>query len=317
MAKELIAPAVAVQVLDIYLRPERTGYAIVWRQVTGLRTIKMITNDEGQQVINALKYLAQLDVSETRRPQSGMWRYGPQLNIRVATVGDYLERESSVLRILYPLTKDPHLFFPNQFAMLCDLARQRGLIAFAGPMGSGKTTLMYQVAARLAQTHVVMAIEDPVEIAHPGIKQVQVNDTAGMTYPVLLKAALRERPDVLIIGEVRDAATAKLAFEAALSGHSVFTTIHARTTGGIAGRLLQMGLPAEVLHNSLTGVVYQRLLPGQNGPPQLLCDIAAHTALTALIDTPQQCFINWQQALRSLYSDGLISRETAVAFQYG
>lgn len=81
--------------------------------------------------------------------------------------------------------------------------------------------------------------------------------------------------------------------------------------------MLQMGLPAEVLRNSLTGLVYQRLLPGQNGPPQLLCDTASQTALAQLIEQPQQCFIAWQQALRTLYGDGQISRETAVQFQYG
>ncbi|MCI1891217.1 MAG: ATPase, T2SS/T4P/T4SS family [Schleiferilactobacillus perolens] len=317
VAKDLIAPAINARVSDIYIRPVTQGYAVVWRQAGDLVTASRLSQYSGQQVINALKYLAALDVSETRRPQSGMWRYNPQVNIRVATVGDYLERESGVLRILYPLASQPNLFFPSQFDTLCRLAQQRGLIAFAGPMGSGKTTLMYHVAAQLARQGMVMAIEDPVEIAHPAIKQIQVNDTAQMSYPVLLKAALRERPDLLIIGEVRDAATAQLAFEAALSGHSVFTTIHARTTGGIVGRLRQMGLPEAVLANSLSALIYQRLIPQSTGPPALLCDIGAQDTLTKLISTPQQCFVAWQQSLRYLYEHGRIAGETAARFQYG
>lgn len=121
--------------------------------------------------------------------------------------------------------------------MIKKVAQSRGLIITSGPTGSGKTTTMYEVAKSMSQNKVVMTIEDPVEVHEPSFLQAQVNNEAGIDYQSLLKAALRHRPDILIIGEIRDQGTARLAVDAALSGHLVFATIHAKSTLQTISRL--------------------------------------------------------------------------------
>src|SRR5699024_12255697 len=120
-------------------------------------------------------------------------------------------------------------------------AQQTGLILVGGRIGAGKTTTMYQLARQLCPKQIVLTIEDPVESDHPEFIQLQVNELAGMDYESLLKLGLRHRPDVFIIGESRDSQTAAMSVQAALSGHLVFGTIHARDASGVVSRLLQFG----------------------------------------------------------------------------
>jgi Type II secretory pathway, ATPase PulE/Tfp pilus assembly pathway, ATPase PilB len=119
--------------------------------------------------------------------------------------------------------KNNNYFLPEQFNLIKKLTNQRGLIVTSGPTGSGKTSTMYELAQVIGKNKVVMTIEDPVEVWNPDFLQTQVNLIAGITYPDLLKAALRHRPDILIIGEIRDQETAKISINAALSGHLGFS----------------------------------------------------------------------------------------------
>lgn len=159
-------------------------------------------------------------------------------------------------------TVQPRFIFDDQLQQLIAITTQPGLHILAGPMGSGKTTTIYGVAQKLAQQNkIVLTIEDPVEINNANFIQLQVNNTADMTYTNLIKSGLRHRPDVFVIGEIRDTQTAQATVHAALSGHTVLTTIHALAASEVTTRLLEMGVKQAYLQASLRSVTYQRLIP--------------------------------------------------------
>ncbi|XIF20385.1 MAG: hypothetical protein AJITA_01138 [Acetilactobacillus jinshanensis] len=154
-----------------------------------------------------------------------------------------------------------NFLIPEQFKKLLSLAPYRGLMLFAGPTGSGKTTTIYQLAKNYGSNKMIMTIEDPVEIIQNDFLQLQINRKAGMNYQQLLKVGLRHRPDIFIIGEIRDTYTAKAAIQAALSGHLVLSTVHAQSPEGTVNRLLQLKVNEHYLRQCLNTIVYQRLLP--------------------------------------------------------
>ncbi|ASN62265.1 Flp pilus assembly complex ATPase component TadA [Latilactobacillus curvatus] len=260
---------------DLYFRPLSTGWAIIERLATGLKPLQKVTLSEGNQWLNQMKYQAGMDISETRRPQTGRSAIevaGELIYLRLATVGDFLNRESLVVRFIYPIGQTYHCDDSQILSRLMQLIQQPGLLLFAGPTGSGKTTSLYYLAEQVMQDKMVVAIEDPIEIQQPAFLQLQVNEAAGLTYAALLKISLRLRPDTLIIGEIRDLQTAQHAVSAALSGHLVLSTIHARSTTGVMDRLLDLGISHSQLTACLAGVAYQSLVvEGQN--------VAAHYEL--------------------------------------
>lgn len=138
----------------------------------------------------------------------------------------------------------------------------RGLYLFSGPVGSGKTTLMYQLASEVFKNKQIITIEDPVEIKNDKMLQLQLNEDIGMTYDALIKLSLRHRPDILIIGEIRDQATARAVIRASLTGVMVFSTIHAKSIPGVYDRLIELGVNYQELENSLKLIAYQRLIGG-------------------------------------------------------
>ncbi|WP_201346823.1 GspE family protein, partial [Lactobacillus nasalidis] len=219
-------------------------------------------------------------------------------------------------RIIYSLAESRY-FLPEQFQELVDLCWRRGLIVTSGPTGSGKTTTMYELARRLSRTKMVMTIEDPVEVHEESFFQAQVNEAAGISYASLLKAALRHRPDVLIIGEIRDEATAHLAVDAALSGHLVLATVHAKSTFQTISRLESLGVKNNELVNCLTAISYQRLLPGRQGPGCLL-DLASRDELAAALANPRRGdFESWEENLAGLAEKGAITRDVAKQYACG
>ncbi len=191
------------------------------------------------------------------------------------------------------------------------------MIITSGPTGSGKTTTMYKLAKYVGEKRVVMTIEDPVEVHESSFLQTQVNNEAGIDYINFLKAALRHRPDILIIGEIRDTETARLAVDAALSGHLVFATVHAKSTLQTISRLEGLHVSNNELANCLTAVSYQRLLPKDRGLSCLL-DIAAGEDLSSNIEqNVRGNFINWQDNLKQLRREGEISYATYQTYKEG
>ena len=208
-----------------------------------------------------------MDVSEKRRTQNGAVTVslsGSSKRLRLSTVADYRNRESLVIRFLYDFLQQKKLatIFPKQLERIEEKVQKTGLYLFCGQTGSGKTTTMYYLAQLLAKkSRQVIAIEDPVEIEMVDFLQLQTNEKIDMNYEELVKVCLRHRPDILIVGEVRDSATAKMVIRAALTGHTVFSTIHTINKEGVIKRLLDLGADKEELKQCLSGVIYQRMLP--------------------------------------------------------
>lgn len=258
-----------------------------------------------------------------RRPQLGAFKFTyahQKINLRLSSVGDYQGRESLVIRFIYPLNDISFNFLvPHQWDILQEYRQQRGLILFAGPMGAGKTTTMYQLARQLLPKQVVLTIEDPVEIDHPGFIQLQVNELAGMDYESLLKLGLRHRPDVFIIGEIRDSQTAAMSVQAALSGHLVLGTIHARNAYGVVSRLQQLGIDSYYLQQVLTAVSYQRLIPLVNGQQAVLCDLLNRHQFSDLFSGTKKGEMSdeWAKDLQQAVENGKITENTARQYQQG
>ncbi|MFD1441565.1 ATPase, T2SS/T4P/T4SS family [Lacticaseibacillus hegangensis] len=248
---EIFEKARAALASDVYFLPKPTGVTVLIRTATGWGEATVRTLGEGASWIRALKYDAGMNVAETRRPQLGALPLAQLgITLRLSTVGDYTNQEALVARLIYGVPGLDEWTAPIVEDLVDRLNRQR-MLALCGPTGSGKTTLLYQVATALGQARMVMTIEDPVEIAAPAFLQLQVNPEAGMSYASLLKAALRKRPDVLVIGEIRDFETAQAACEAAISGHVVLTTVHAKQAAQVPLRLTALGVARPLVQAAL------------------------------------------------------------------
>lgn len=311
------------RIADLYVLPFKNYYRLMVAEQGQLKLFKEVPQDYACRLIAYLKYRADMAVSEHRRPQLGAltWHCGPEkVNLRLSSVGDYQGRESLVVRFIYQLTDDSyHLLFPEQWQELKTLLHRRGLILFAGPMGSGKTTTMYRLARELASRQVVMTIEDPVEISEPRFVQLQINDLAGMGYQQLLRLGLRHRPNVFIIGEIRDPQTAMMTIQAALSGHLVLGTVHARDVYGVIARLIQLGISPYYLEQVMTGVCYQRLLMRSDATPAVLFDQLSGPALANEIQKQQGRGMTnaWTRYLEQAVATGQLTSEEAAKYQNG
>lgn len=262
ISDDLIKESYNNSVQDIYILPCYTGFKIYYRYSKNRTLQRELLQEIGQQLISRFKYLGKMDIGERRKAQLGSLTYplkDREIRLRLSSVGDYLQRESLVIRLLYDLSeKQFRCFSSSDLKMISEQTRKRGLYLFSGPVGSGKTSLMYYLAQE--EELQVITIEDTVEIEQPFFLQLQVNDKIDQTYEQLLKLALRHRPDLLIIGEIRDQKTARAAIRAALTGHRVFATVHARNLEGTATRIVDLVGEKEDFFECLAGVVYQEIL---------------------------------------------------------
>lgn len=315
----MLVSAISNKVSDIFFFPKRNETVVEFRTRHGVERQVAFSMNEGQEIINFFKYSAQMDIAEHRRPQVGAMMYdyeGTEYYLRLSSLGDFSDQESLVIRIIYGIEHSRY-FIPEQLEKLQELAMLRGLIVTSGPTGSGKTTTMYEIAKKMSKGKVVMTIEDPVEVHETSFLQAQVNNEAGIDYQSLLKAALRHRPDILIIGEIRDAGTARLAIDAALSGHLVFATVHAKSTLQTISRLEGLGICRDELANCLTAVSYQRLMVSHD-EVKCLMDIASGTLLKEEMKREIRGeFVDWQNNMQLLLKGGEISDEVFQQFQQG
>jgi type IV pilus assembly protein PilB len=226
--------------------------------------------DLHERLITRIKILARLDIAEKRLPQDGRLCIGhdftkPDVDCRVSIIPT-LHGEKAVVRILLNHLEELALeqigLLPEQLAIFQKaLSQPNGLILVTGPTGSGKTRTLYSCLQELNQIHRnLCSIEDPIEIRLPGINQVAYHPRAGLDFPVIIKALLRQDPDVIMIGEIRDGATAQLAIQAAQTGHLVLSTLHTRDARGALARLKNLGIDQEALESTLLSVSSQRLL---------------------------------------------------------
>ena len=264
IAQKIIATAKEKKAQDIYFIPKEKSYELHMRVGDERCLVDSYEFDVLAAVISHFKFVAGMNVGEKRRSQLGScdYQYDEKVSsLRLSTVGDYRGHESLVIRLLHDEEQDLHFWFQDMNE-LGEQYRQRGLYLFAGPVGSGKTTLMHELAKSLFKGQQVMSIEDPVEIKQDDMLQLQLNEAIGLTYENLIKLSLRHRPDLLIIGEIRDSETARAVVRASLTGATVFSTIHAKSIRGVYERLLELGVTEEELAVVLQGVCYQRLIGG-------------------------------------------------------
>lgn len=255
---------------DLHILPEGKEYIVYFRTGEIMQLKKRLTTEEGERLISYLKFISNMNVGERRKPQSGSAQIeidSKLCMLRFSTITNFRSQESMVVRILsqsknYRL--DETTYFQEEVAAIKKLSSYKsGLMVFSGPVDSGKTTSMYQLIREnnMKMKQQVITIEDPVEIEEPSFLQAQVNEKAGISYAALLKQSLRHHPDVLVIGEIRDEETAKMAIRGALTGHLIIANIHAKDTTGVLDRFIELGVSKQQLQQTLLGVIYQKLLP--------------------------------------------------------
>jgi general secretion pathway protein E len=253
---------------DIHLEATRTGVSTRFRVDGVLSAAPEPPAGLHLAVVSRIKLLAQLDIAERRRSQDGRIRVrleSRELDLRVSTVPT-MYGESVVLRLLErggrPVGLDELGLAPGILDGVLRLAeRPHGMLVATGPTGSGKTTTLYAALARRDRAaEKIITVEDPIEYQLPGVTQVPVHREAGTTFATALRSILRQDPDVLMIGEMRDQETAELAVQAAMTGHLVFSTLHTNDAVGAVPRLLDLGVPAYLVAATLEGVLAQRLV---------------------------------------------------------
>lgn len=266
---QLLQRALQFEATDVHLLPKKNMYQIYFRKYNRSIATGEIPMKIGDKMISHFKYQSGLDISERRRPQSGSFEYVEDSKIiscRVSTLPAVTFNESIIIRLMLQdvaKTLEEISFSNRAVKKLKNLAQSsQGILFFCGPTGCGKSTTMYSLlnyCANHLSKHVI-SLEDPVENNQHQMLQVQVNEKSGVTYAVGLKAILRHSPDVIMIGEIRDRETAKIAIEAALTGHLVITTIHAKDSFGCLHRLIDLGVSEVELQQTVLGIVSQALV---------------------------------------------------------
>lgn len=302
LGKKIIAQAVEEKAQDIYMIPRAEAYELYMRIGDDRRFIDDYEHQFMANLISHFKFVAGMNVGEKRRSQLGACDYhyddGKTISLRLSSVGDYRGYESLVIRLLFDGRHDLKFWF-NGMKLILKEIKGRGLYLFSGPVGSGKTTLMYQLVKEKFSSKQVITIEDPVEIKQDNMLQLQLNESIDMTYDSLIKLSLRHRPDVLIIGEIRDKETARAVIRASLTGAVVFSTVHAKSIPGVYARLLELGVSQEELRNALRGIAYQRLIKGGGVIDFAQRNYQKHSAQ------------RWNKQIDSLFAEGYITKEEA------
>ena len=295
--EQLLLKAYNFGASDLLLVPESVHYRIYFRKYDRLLQAGELPHDLAERMISFYKFLAALDISERRKPQSGAFHKAmeqDQYAFRVSTLPSVFLKESLIIRLLlqnhtFPLTS---LSYSKHAAeMLMELVKHRqGLLCFTGATGSGKSTSLYSLihyCSSELNRHVI-SLEDPVENNQANLLQIQVNERAGVTYATGLKAILRHSPDIIMIGEIRDKETAKIAIEASLTGHLVVTTIHARDSVNCLYRFIDLGVSVEELRQTVVGIVAQTLFQSPINKEErralfeILSDVHLQMALKAI-----------------------------------
>ena len=267
LVDSILTDAVKNSASDIHFEPEEHYIRIRYRIDGVLQQIRLLHKSLWSSLVVRLKVVSNLDLTDQRLPQDGhmdLIVYGRRIDFRVSSLPG-THGENFVLRILdrdkgiVPLENlglDPHSF--QQLKLM--MARPTGILLVTGPTGSGKTTTLYSMLNEMNEMGVnIMTLEDPVEYPMTLIRQTAVNEDVGLTFAAGIRSLLRQDPDIILIGEIRDGDTAQMAMRAAMTGHQVFATLHTNSAIGSIPRLLDIGVTRSILSGNIIGIVAQRL----------------------------------------------------------
>ncbi|MCL2559199.1 MAG: Flp pilus assembly complex ATPase component TadA [Turicibacter sp.] len=267
---KIVSDAIDINASDIHFTLEEEGVVLVgYRAGSDMLPYLRLERSKYEQLLSYVRFNASLDLASPMQPQSGSLVIEEESEVFSCRVSllPTVKFHSMVLRIInIKMGKDLEEipFFLNNTTLLKEiLQNEAGLILISGPTSSGKTTTAYALIDHLKNKlgKSVITIEDPIEYQQPDIVQMQVNENAGMNYDIGIKEILRHDPDVIVIGEIRDAITAKQAIRAALTGHLVISTVHSKDILGTIHRLLDLGVSVHDLDQSVIALVNQRLVP--------------------------------------------------------
>lgn len=266
--EEIVADAIDNRVSDIHLEPKKDKLNVRCRIDGMLYQVDILPVEAKEQVISRIKVLSQIDITITHSPQDGQFEFNHRnktYNIRVSSTPT-IYGEAMVMRIL---NRDDFLiqlcnlgFDKEQLRIVNKLiASPYGMILNTGPCGSGKTTLLYSILNTLMNiNNNIITVEDPVELQIPEIRQIQVNEAIGLNFPKVMRGILRQDPNIIMVGEIRDSETAQMAIQAALTGILVFSTFHTLDVPALIIRLIEMGIPRSVIGHAIAGVISSRLI---------------------------------------------------------
>lgn len=265
---QLLEYAVKARASDIHIEPQEDKTRVRYR-IDGILHEKIILpKGVHDALVSRVKILAVLKIDEKRLPQDGRFTftYGKnQIDLRISTIPT-VHGEKVVMRLLPKSDAAPALMELGLRGSAlknfdAQLLRTHGIILICGPTGSGKTTTLYSILSKISTTRVnVLTVEDPVEYQIPGVNQIQVNPNIGLTFASALRSFLRQDPNIIMVGEIRDAETADLAIQAALTGHQVFSTLHTNTAAGALPRMLDMGAEPFLIASVVNAIVGQRVV---------------------------------------------------------
>ncbi|MDI6601933.1 MAG: GspE/PulE family protein [Thermoanaerobacteraceae bacterium] len=253
---------------DIHIEPTEDDVRIRFRIDGELHEIMRPSKDTLGPIITRIKIMANLNIAEQRLPQDGRIETivnGKELDIRVSVLPT-INGEKAVLRLLdkqnFLITRDKLGLNADEMNKYTSFLRHpHGIILVTGPTGSGKTTTLYTMLEEInTEDKNIITVEDPVEYTIPGVNQVQVNEKIGLDFAGVLRSVLRQDPDIIMVGEIRDSETAEIAVRAAITGHLVLSTLHTNDAAGAVTRLMDMGVEPYLLSSSLVGVIAQRLV---------------------------------------------------------
>jgi len=269
--QEIFEKAIEMRATDIHLEPKVGEEMQVRARIDGiLQNILTVKGSAGKALVSALKVCADMDIAERRRPQDGAFavlKSGRKFDVRSAT-GPTSFGEKMALRLLDAdggVVKGGLVSLGMRDSMLKTLQaivqQPHGMLIVCGPTGSGKTTTLYVALGEIdVLSRNIVTIEDPIEYRLDNISQTAVNNAADLTFAKILRSVLRQDPDVILVGEIRDKETAEIAMQAALTGHFVFTTLHANDTATTVTRLMDIGIDTSLIQSAVTAVLAQRLV---------------------------------------------------------
>jgi type IV pilus assembly protein PilB len=265
---KILTQAMRDRASDVHIEPSEVGVRVRYRIDGALKEVLTLPASMSVGLVSRIKIMAGMNIVERRRPQDGQLRTdvdGREVDIRVSTLATIwgekcvmrlLDRTRSVMRLTdLGMPSDSRETYAN-------FARAPfGMVLCAGPTGSGKTTTLYATLTEIADpTRNVMTVEDPVEYVFPSINQIQTNEQAGLTFATGLRSILRQDPDVILVGEIRDVETARIAVQSALTGHLVLSSLHSTDSVSALHRFLDMGIESFLVASSIIGIVGQRLV---------------------------------------------------------